>query len=1119
MLLKQQTKLIEFNKGQGIYRFLPNGDIFEFINCDCMINGFIGNARDGSANNIYLRKYENGKVVEFAPLLGISSGCSLSKSADKLVYSGVALGIEYKVIFAPSAADIWFFKVALPKTDAAIDLVYAQDIGVASQGGVLTNELYMSQYLDHKILEDDSGYVVCSRQNQSQNGNFPYLQQGAIGTKVVAYSTDATQFFGRSYKKSGVPQALSGDMENRNYQFELSYIALQTEQITLDNSIEITFYGLFKNSYETAVTDLKFTNELKKAYDSIDWNCCNCLPTNSEAEISKEWGKDFASPAMSYDEVATLFPNRRLEEFDDDGELMSFFTDDYTHIVLQQKEVKTERPHGHIITTLLSDTEVSYGLISSTNYMYGIFNGQVVLGNTSFHKLISAPRGLLNILKNTGQRIYVKQESEYRLLTMPALYELGVNYAKWYYKTHDGMIIVTVYTTANSSNLVLNIKSSSQIDIVVTNQLVMGEVEFKNDIEMVQTGNRLTIKPLESNWKNSPYKGLNFCMHIKNDNVLVSDDRIFFTDNQTRNGTLLTLKANMTDDFTLTITGSESGDIAQTADSYSFEDQRQQYLQAYTSLNRGFKLSINSEKSEEIDRLNAAALWYTHNAMVHFAVPHGLEQPGGAAWGTRDVCQGPMEYFLSTQHYSLARNVITHIFSHQSILTGEWPQWFMFDKYNVYSDGCHGDVVFWPMKCVCDYITATNDMSILSETAGFYDMSASDEKQPIIEHIRLAMKTVKARFLHNTALISYAGGDWDDTLQPANKELADYLVSAWTMALAYQVILGIGTAVLEAEIDDGFGKEMQEIAERIRGDFNKYLIKDKVIAGFAYCQHMDKIRFMLHPDDNDTMINYRLLPLTRSIISEMVSAEQSKDNIKLILEHLKCPDGVRLMDKPARYEGGVCRYFQRAEQAANVGREISLQYVHAHIRFIESMAKVGNAEEVWNGLMVINSVNIKKSVPNARLRQANTYFSSSEGAFDTRYEYQNNFDMLRSGAIEVKGGWRIYSSGPGIYINQLVSNVLGVRFCGKCVEFDPVLPPELDGMIFDYACADGDSVKEIRIIYHLQENNNGVTRITVNGNDAAFTVKENPYRHGAAQILKSVLTQQKNVIEIFMHSN
>ncbi len=124
--------------------------------------------------------------------------------------------------------------------------------------------------------------------------------------------------------------------------------------------------------------------------------------------------------------------------------------------------------------------------------------------------------------------------------------------------------------------------------------------------------------------------------------------------------------------------------------------------------------------------------------------------------------------------------------------------------------------------------------------------------------------------------------------------------------------------------------------------------------------------------------------MTRSIISELVSKEQANQNMSLIGEHLKFPDGVRLMDKPAAYHGGVSHHFMRAEQTANFGREIGLQYVHAHIRYIEALAKLGRAAETVTALEVINPVSMT-AVPNAALRQRNAYFSSSDGDFMTRY--------------------------------------------------------------------------------------------------------------------------------------
>src|SRR5690606_15171222 len=146
---------------------------------------------------------------------------------------------------------------------------------------------------------------------------------------------------------------------------------------------------------------------------------------------------------------------------------------------------------------------------------------------------------------------------------------------------------------------------------------------------------------------------------------------------------------------------------------------------------------------------------------------------------------------------------------------------------------------------------------------------------------------------------------------------------------------------------EALSKELGELAEGIKEDFNRYLVKDGVTSGFAYMEEPGEIDLMLHPSDVKTGIQYRLLPMTRSMIGELFDKEQAESHYRLIKQELYCPDGVRLMNRPADYAGGVSTRFKRAEQAANFGREIGLQYVHAHIRFIEAMAKLGKPGEVW----------------------------------------------------------------------------------------------------------------------------------------------------------------------------
>ncbi len=83
-----------------------------------------------------------------------------------------------------------------------------------------------------------------------------------------------------------------------------------------------------------------------------------------------------------------------------------------------------ERAHGHILLSGM-DLKVDQPLLSTTVYMYGIFNSQVVLGNTTMNKLMSNSRNSLNVMKRSGQRIYLLVDEEWRLLTMPSAFEMG----------------------------------------------------------------------------------------------------------------------------------------------------------------------------------------------------------------------------------------------------------------------------------------------------------------------------------------------------------------------------------------------------------------------------------------------------------------------------------------------------------------------------------------------------------------------------------------------------------------------------------------------------------------------------------------------------------------------
>ncbi len=1109
MIWNSDFKTHTLTSGQTQLSFFKTGDVFQLTHKDLMINQFTGNPMDGSMNNIYLRVYKENKPIS-VPLLGVQSKSSFSawKSPEnevkRLRWSGSAFGVDYSVYLWLATESIWFWSVETDSGEEDIDLIYTQDLGLANKHAVANNELYACQYLDNQIFENENGFVVCSRHNESATK--PYLQQGLLLGKAIGYSTDALQFFGTSFKQTNFPQGLEGSLQNKNNQQEQTLIALQTEKGK--GKKETIFYCIFKPAHGP-VRVLEYQDELLAAKEEMrsvqpeyQWETVNTFQRAACFEGT------MVSLPFTQAEIKGLYKSRKLEEYKE-NQLLSFFTESNVHVVLLEKEIQMERPHGHMISNFIHENTIPKAMVTSTSFMYGVFHAQLAIGNTSFNKLLSVSRGLLNFFKNSGTRIYIKLDGVFKILTLPAAYEMGMNYARWYYKLSDDVICITVFTVWNAQDIELTLVSQKNKDyeFVITNQLVVGSKEFDQPVRIERMDSLLRVRPAEGTMLERAYPDVHFDLEFEAPDLSISDDRIFYTDAQPRNGTLLTAMIGATSTLRFSVRcfiDSEHRPKKQ----YNFDQEVEAYQKCIQKTLGGFTLTHSSPLAE---KLNAAAYWYAHNALVHYATPHGLEQTGGAAWGTRDVCQGPVEFFLATQNHQMVREILLEVFSHQFLETGDWPQWFMFDRYDMQQNGSHGDIIFWPLKAVGDYMTATGDTAFLDEIRPYRNLEQSNHKveETLLAHIHRAFDCISNSFIAESRLISYAGGDWDDTLQPANKDLKANLSSAWTLCLAYQVLQGLVPHV--AEKDKGLSEKLKQTAEGMKEDFTKHLLVDGVIPGFAYWNG-ERFEYLLHPRDEKTGIQYRLLPMTRSIISEMVDKPQADENLSLINQHLTFPDGVRLMNRPAAYQEGETLYFCRAEQAANVGREISLQYVHAHIRYIESLAKMGCPDKAWKAIFTILPINIQEQVPNACLRQSNTYFSSSDPNFTTRYEYQQNIEALREGKVGVRGGWRIYSSGPGIFMNQLISNILGIRILSDALLIDPVLPKEMDGLKFDFVFEQ----KPITFHYRIQGESSSITSVKGNGKEIPFEKQSSPYRTGFAKVSKEQIhllyQQNSNVI-------
>ncbi len=1126
---------------------LDNGSVFALRHGEVLINQVLGSPIEGGLGNIYVRTRTRAGISSF-PLLGPASPSHFWGSSEGAAWQGSVDGLDYSCTLrlAPRQPT-WFWTVRLTNTTGrrlSLDAVLAQDLGIAHEAAVRSSELYTSQYIDHTILEDDDlGFLICSRQNLPQDGAFPWILHGCLDG-AVGFLTDGFQFYGLAYKGSNVPAALGRPrLPNRNYQYEFAMPTLQSRRLALAPGAtgQIAFFAAFMADHPAAsgAADAARARVARRAFSK--------LRSRRHAEVDPA-GRP--RPAGLFD-APILFESKDLGPADlerffgsdwrhverRDGTLLSFFHGPQMHVVLKAKELVMERPTGHIMRSG-RDLLPSDDTLSVTAWMFGVFGSQLSIGNTSFNKLLSVCRNPLNVLKASGQRVFLRTDRGYELLGLPAAFEMGSNSARWIYHDERYTLAIRVATSLDGPvfHVAIDVERGGPIELVVTHHVVVGTNEYDAAAEVVVDASqaRVELRPARGDDMRRRYPEATFFIVSSDAEKIeaVGRDGLLFADGVDRGGDVVVVKTKPVSRFSLVLTGSvlsarraeelvsapghgpDAGGLDADADG------ERAAAGFWSELRKGATVSGASGRcADDLARLNDVLRWYLHNAMVHYTTPHGLDQYSGAAWGLRDVCQGPVELLVATGNPGPLRDVLKMVYEHQYRQSGDWPQWFMFDRYReIQAAESHADIIHWPIKALCDYAEVTGDLSILDEPVAYTDartMMATTETETIFAHTERQIAKIERECIPGTALPVFAGGDWEDTLQPADPAMAERMVSAWTVELAYQTLDRYQT-VCERAGKDAMAERLADLCARMRADFNHYLVPDGVVAGLAHFGP-DGVEYFLHPRDRRTGVAYRLLPMTRGMISGMFSLEQATRHVALIERHLSFPDGVRLMNRPMEYHGGTSRTFKRAETAANFGREVGLQYVHAHIRYIEAMARIGRPEEAFRGLLAVCPIRLDLDVPSALPRQSNAFFSSSDAAFMDRRQASRQFGRIKTARVGVKGGWRVYSSGPGIFINQLISNVIGVRMSFDDVVLDPVLPRSADGLTFDFEY-DG---RQVRYLFHVAGDGYSPQEVRVNGKrlpGGRYAV--NPYRRGGQLISKrdfgEALDRDGNLVEVFI---
>jgi cellobiose phosphorylase len=1088
---------------------LKNGAVRRMKHGDTVINLFPANELEGGVTNLYLRR-SNPDGVQYIELLGPRSPGRFVFSGEAWIGSGEWSGIRYTVQLRLAATQpAWFWHVSLENcgvTAQQVDVIYVQDVALAPYASVRLNEFYVSHYVDHTpLLHPKQGHVVASRQNLAAGGCNPWCVIGSL-RRAEGFATDGLQVHGLATRAGAPPAGIVRGLPTRRLQHEHSMVAIQDAPLHLPAGERVStgFFGSFSSDHRAAssLADLDAVDRALSLPEAevaqIDVTSAGDLVSAGEVSSATLFSEAplLEASDLQKDELDALFGRqRRHEEVDEHGTLLSFFHGADKHVVLRAKEMRVLRPHGHLLRSGRHMTPDETAL-TSTVWMNGVFHSMLTQGHVSFNRLLSTVRSYLGLFRSHGMRVFVELNGQWQLLDVPSAFEMHPNACRWIYKHAGGLLEVrSEARDGHEMTMGITVLSGEAVRLLVTMHIALNgdDGNLTGEARWHQDGSDIVIQPGEGSELARRFPNGSFVITPNADAKIesVGGDELLLRDGRSRQQPYVCLIAGTSKSFALTIRGrlvTESSDVA-TLDSAPLVEVL------------GIEAPQGSPLSVHVERLAEILPWFRHDALVHYLSPRGLEQYSGGGWGTRDVTQGPVEMLLASGHFQPFRDLLLRVMRAQSP-DGDWPQWFMFferDRH-VRAGDSHGDIVFWPLLALAQYLIASGDSSILDEPVAFFCADHELPAVPLWKHVERALKVIERRVVGGTALAAYGHGDWNDALQPADPAMRERMCSAWTVTLHHQMLTTLAQALRSIGRETEAAR-LQSWAENVRRDFQYVLLVDGVLAGYASFDEGGRRSYLLHPRDNITGVRYSSLAMIHAILEDMLSPEQLRQHLRLIDLHLSGPDGVRLFDRPMRYHGGPQRFFQRAESAAYFGREIGLMYMHAHLRHAQALARVGETERFFRALCQANPIGIRSLVPSATLRQSNCYYSSSDAAFEDRYQASEQYERVARGTVALEGGWRVYSSGAGIGLSLIVRRFLGLGIEARDVTLDPVIPAALSGLRVRLSLFG----RKVSLTYQVSGVGWGVDAVSVNGQSLPLTHDHNPYRKGAARIGRDTL--------------
>lgn len=920
--------------------------------------------------------------------------------------------------------DAWEWEIRLRNLGGEaleFDLLQTLDVALSDRDSIRRNEQYVAQYLDLTPLEipADGDHPATLALAVRQNMPGPAQPWAVVGAHqaIAQWGTDALQLLDERTRE-GLDH--SRELPSQRLQHEHTLAALRTAPQSLEPGQEWSgsFWGFALEDHPEATgdQDLPLVQYMRQRIQQSRPQ--PAVPSEDEG-LSLPVSLLAAAPLLEVQEAdrsqAEALAGGPLRLVEEDGALLSAFSD-RGHLVTAAKERRVLRPHGHI-QQVHARGAADLDTVASTVWMRGVFCSQLTLGHASARPLTTVRRSYLGLDRSGGMRLLLRAaDGTWQLLSTPSLWLTEDAATHWVYLTEQLTLRISAEAgLGQGADVSIEVEGASghgaELLLVVGSESERLALEVSADGEAVEVG----------------------------------DDTALFSDGHSRGTGLRTARLDV----------AHRAEVRLRAGADAVAGAGESAAPASAAPSAGAlpapyapRLPRLRGGGEEVAAVGESLRWLAQNASIHFRSPRGFEQYSGGAWGTRDVCQGPVGLLLATDEPAVLRGTLLAVMAAQQ-KDGSWPQWFDYLPGHTGPGlrDAHGDVVYWPLHALGEYLAVTGDHGILEETAPWVGAEQMEAPTTVADHVSRAIDHLAAQRTEDPRLPAYGHGDWNDSLQPARPELAHHMCSTWTTELEITALTTLADAL--AADSAARGSELEQrcrtLVSGAQEALREHLLVDGELAGYAILEG-GRTEHLVHPQDQRTGLRHGALQMVHALADEILPPPEAAHHLALLREHLVGPAGLYLFDRPVAYHGGEMRVFQRAEAATFWGREVGLMYMHLHLRWIEALARLGETELLWDELLKAIPIGLEKRQSGARPRQANCYYSSSDFVFPDRVTASEHADAMFTDTFEFEGGWRVYSSGPGLLLRLVVEEILGLRRRGGRLEIDPVLPAALDGI-------------------------------------------------------------------------